>query len=101
MKKWIALGLTLLMILSLCSCRSQGGSGVGGSIFSLYDKDVQTFAGTFDSDDVVSVFYRRNHETSEEYQIDDKETIGRLFQALSKLRVEQKTNSATSDYDDS
>ena len=53
MKKWIALGLTLLMILSLCSCHSQGGSGVGGSIFSLYDKDVQTFAGTFDSDDVV------------------------------------------------
>lgn len=101
MKKWIALGLTLLMILSLCSCRSQDGSGVGGSIFSLYDKDVQTFAGTFDSDDVVSVFYRRNHETSEEYQIDDKETIGRLFQALSKLQVEQKTNRTASDYDDS
>lgn len=97
MKKMAAIGAAAALTLTMCVY----GGHEGREIFSCYDLEVQEFAEGFEQTDIVSVFYRRNHETAEEYVLqEDKEQIGRLFQAISEVKVLGKTEGMASDYDD-
>ena len=46
------------------------------------------------------MIYQKNHEVSEKFILEDKKQINKLFQALCKVEVLEKTEERASDYDD-
>nr|WP_288555910.1 hypothetical protein [uncultured Mediterraneibacter sp.] len=77
-------------------------SGEGRPLMECYNLEAQRFAENFVEDDIVTMFYQKNHETAEEYEVtEDKELIGKVFEALLEVRVLDQTTELASDYDDS
>lgn len=100
MKKFIALSLAAIMVVSVCACGSEKTKSAGKEIFSCYDLEVQNFVESFDASEIVTMIYQKNHDVSEKFILEDKKQINKLFQALCKVEVLEKTKERASDYDD-
>lgn len=100
MKKFIALSLAAIMVVSVCACGSEKTKSAGKEIFSCYDLEVQNFVESFDASEIVTMIYQKNHDVSEKFILEDKKQINKLFQALCKVEVLEKTEERASDYDD-
>ena len=100
MKRFIALSLAAIMAVSACACGSEKTKSAGKEIFSCYDLEVQNFAESFDASEIVMMIYQKNRDVSEEFILEDKKQIDKLFQALCKVKVLEKTDERASDYDD-
>ncbi len=67
-------------------------SFVGGNALSL--------ESLIQKGEIVSLAYRRNHETSVEYSASDAETLQAFYDAFAKITVTQTTQERSSDQDD-
>ena len=84
MKKFIALSLAAIMVVSVCACGSEKTKSAGKEIFSCYDLEVQNFAESFDTSEIVTMIYQKNHEVSEKFILEDKKQITNYFRHFVK-----------------